>query len=78
MLTVRPRGVRTGERALTDEVRFGFRDDPIHAEIKRRDRAVGFLADNDEAFFGAQHVHGLGAERLDAVFLAGDHDVAPK
>jgi hypothetical protein len=51
-------------------------DDPVHAEIDGRDRAVGVLADDDEAHLGAQHVHRLGAVRRNAELLAGGHDAS--
>ena len=53
--------IRPRQRTLADEIRLGLGDHAGKAEIVRRDRAVGFLADDDEAALGAQHMHGLGA-----------------
>ena len=63
--------VRPGERALADEIGLGLADRPGEADIVRRHRAVGLLADDDVALLGAQHVHRLGAVGRDAVCLAG-------
>ena len=71
------RRIGAPERAPAQEVLLRT-DDPVHAEVGGGHRAVGFLADDDVALLGAQHVHGLGAERRDAVFLAGVHERRPQ
>ena len=63
-----------GEGAFADEVGLRLADRPGEAYIVRRDRAVGVLADDDEAFLGAQHVHGLGAVGREPERLAGFAD----
>ena len=59
------------QRALSHEVVLGLADRPTEPDVIRRNRAVGFLADDDVALLGAQHVHGFGAVRGDVVRLAG-------
>ena len=63
-----------GEGAFADEVGLRLADRPGEADIVRRDRAVGVLADDDEAFLGAQHMHGLGAVGREPERLAGFAD----
>ena len=50
---------------------------PAEAEIVRRHRAVGLLADDDVALLGAQHMHRLGAVGRDAERLARGIDRLP-
>ncbi len=77
MLAVGARSVLAHERAPAEEVLLVLGDDPVHAEVDRRDRAVGVLADDDVALLGAQHVHRLGAVRRDAEALADIHQRFP-
>ena len=67
------------QRALADEaiVAFAF-DYPAHAQVLRRYRAVGVLADDDEAFFSAQDVQSFGAVGRYVVFSAKLHDALPE
>ena len=78
MLALPTRDAAPRQGPLADEIRFALTDDPIHAEIARRYRSVGLLADDDEALLGAQHVHGLGAVGCDVVILAGFHAGLPQ
>ncbi len=55
--------------------RLGPADAPAHVEVVRGHRAVGVLADDDEALLGPQHVHGFGAVRGQVVLLAGLDDL---
>src|SRR5260370_801144 len=54
-----PRQIAARQAALADEIRLLLVDDPAHAEIERRDRAVGIVADSDIALLGPQHVPSL-------------------
>ena len=66
--------IRPRERAAPDEVRLGPGDQPCEPHVVGRHRAVGLLADHDEALLRAQHVHRLGAVGGDAEGLpALDH-----
>ncbi len=76
VLAIAARGVRARERAAAEEV-LALGDDPVHAEIDGRHRAVGVLPDDDESLLGAQHVHRLGAVGRDAVLRAGRHQRFP-
>ena len=58
---VRAAHVRTRQRSLADEIGFAARDGPGQAEIVRRDGAIGFLAHDEKALFGAQNMHRFGA-----------------
>ncbi len=44
MLAVGAGGVGARQRPLTQEILLLLADDPVHAQILRRHRAVGFLA----------------------------------
>src|SRR6185369_14507043 len=70
LLAAGARGVAAAERAPADEFLL-LRHDPIHAEVLRRDAAVGLLADDDVALLGTQHVHRFRAVRREAVWRAG-------
>jgi hypothetical protein len=54
--------------------RLGAAHAPAHVQVVRGHRAVGVLADDDEALLGPQHVHGFGAVRGQVVLLAGLDD----
>src|SRR5699024_4623146 len=69
--------VRALERALADEVFLLLADGPVHAHVHRRHGAVGVLAGDDKALFGAQDMHGFSAIRRDAIRLARRHDRFP-
>ena len=74
LLAVRRQHVGAGERALADEILLGLPDRPVEAEVGERHRAVGLLADDDEALLGPHHMHRLGAVGAAAVLL----DLAPR
>ena len=62
---VRPRQRPTPTKSASD-----LATTPRGPTSSRRDRAVGLLADDDEALLSAQHVHRLGAVGRDAEALA--------
>ena len=72
---LRPR-IRHGrpcQRAFADEIRASScRSSSRGPTSSGVDGAVGFLADDDIAFFGAQNVHGLRAIGRDAMGRAGN------
>src|SRR5918999_369840 len=78
VLAVGARGVGPRQRPLPDEVALLCRHDPRHAEIVWRDRAVGFLPDDDVAFLGSHQVHRLGPVGSDLKPLAGVHNRLPQ
>jgi hypothetical protein len=77
LLAARCHEVGPLEPANADEIGLLRTDRPVEAEIVRRHRAVGFLADDDEALLGAQHVHRLGAVGAGAVLRGFGPDRLP-
>ena len=53
--------VGTGERAFANEIRLAAGDRAVQPRSAGMTRAVGVLADDDKALFGAQDMHRLGA-----------------
>ena len=76
LFAVRACGVAAGERAATQKV-LGGGDHAAHAQVVRRDRAIGVLAHDDVTLLGAQHVHGLGAVRRDVELRSSGHERSP-
>ena len=70
LLAVGANGIGAAEGALAEEV-LAAGEQAAEADVVGRDRTVGFLADDDEALFGAEDVHGLGAVGGDAEGAAG-------
>ena len=70
--------VLPSQRALTDEVlALLLRDDPVHAQIDRRDGSIGLLTDDHVSLLCPQHVQRLGPVRRDSFGLAGLPDGIP-
>ena len=65
-------------RAAADEERLGLGDRPGHVGLPDAGEAVGVLADDDVAFFEAQHALGFDAEGADAFGPAGRHQRVPQ
>ena len=61
---------RASER-LPTKSGFDLADRPAEPDVVRRHGAIGFLADDDVALLGAQHVHRLGAVGRDVEYLPG-------
>ena len=60
--------VRERQRSFADEsVRLAEAHCPVKAHVVWRHRAIRILSDDDEAFLGAQHVHGLGPVGRDPI-----------
>ena len=64
--------------ALAEEVMLLLRDCPVEAKILRDHRAIGFVADHDEALFGPHDVQGLGAVGHDAEGGTGPQERLPE
>src|SRR4051794_18237893 len=77
LLAVGPDHIGAAERALADKILLGGADHAGKPEIVEGHRAVGLLPDDEVAFLGTQHMHGLGAVWCNAVRLPGRPDRLP-
>src|SRR5699024_12274485 len=62
--------IRSGVGPFADKV-LVLGSNPTPTGVLRGACAISFLADHNDPFFSAQHVHGFGAVRGDVEFLTG-------